>query len=169
MKNVSQSMQCWMKTNLSHLNVFDCVYCHINIHDRKLMTIPAHLNWHHSYIEQSLDLNISSRLNVGVNYWKDTDIIHKKYKEYTQKESFCKIDIIKKTENGFEIFSVAHNYPISIRNKFILKSCFTEMSKEAKKIIKLQKSILTDLRPYKQVKLKYYGLDTKCFDHYLNL
>lgn len=155
MKQVSSDMQGWVQSNLSHLGVYEGVFCHIDLNEQTLMTIPTFYNWHCQYMEQDLDLEIASRLNVGTNYWNQSSRMFNSYKNFLGNADFYKADFVVKTNTGFELFAVASRNPFACKDYITINHYFRSLSYSASKIRKAQPNIGVDLRAYQQVKTRF--------------
>ncbi len=155
MKQISQDMEHSVVSKLSHCGISECNYSYYNIDSNTFMAIPSSYDWHCQYMEQDLDLSVSSRLNTGLHYWNTEETLYQLYKKYKGESDFTKLDFVIKTDFGFEMMSVTSLKGFDMNDLTNIKSYFHHVSYHANKILKEKPNMVLELRDLKNVKDKY--------------
>tara|TARA_B100001094_G_C18170890_1_gene795021 strand:- start:389 stop:1144 length:756 start_codon:yes stop_codon:yes gene_type:complete len=155
MKQVSQDMQQWTKSNLTHLGIYECTYNYFNVHDETFMPIPMNYNWYCEYMEKGFDLSVADRLNSGSAFWKD-DSVFQAYKKCVGIEKCYKLDLVVKTTKGYEMLILAGQKPLNTKDFTLLNRAFHQVSFLAHRIRQDKPNTLIHLKPVNAIKLNHY-------------
>ena len=137
-KQISNDMQKWMHSNLSHLGVYECCYHLYDMQKQQWMSMPVMYDWYCRYLEKGFDITIQDRFNLGWSKWNEQDILYRQYKSYLKKKNIaagCKLDFISPTTNGLEALTLGVSKSVSMNEHIYIQQKFYQLSKAAQNVI----------------------------------
>lgn len=97
-----------LKRTFSHVfdwDKMDVSYVKVDLIDKFIFAMPSNYEWHLTYFDNDLDLQISERIVPGIQYWNDYSSKYSKVLLRNKKRE-TKVDICTQYKNTFEILSI---------------------------------------------------------------
>lgn len=161
MQQISSHMEQWVRSNLSTLGIYECNYSHFNVVNQTLAAIPSDCRWHYHFLEQNLDLHAAKRLNVGVQHWREDQLLFKTYKKFNFMKDFNKIDFVQKTNVGYNLVSFGSTKKLFSRDYARLMLYYHYLCKHAGKLVQQNRTLSIELRDYHNIKQRFDCLPEK--------
>ncbi len=169
MKQVSQEMQSWTKSNLTYLGIYECNYAHFDLNEASWAGIPMYYDWYCEYMEQGLDLSLASRLSQGTRYWDQTTQLYQKYNHFINTidtHSPHRLDVITKTDDGFEMLTVSSDHLLTPSEHLQVEKALRVLSHQARYITKNKPNLTMDLRCVNELKNIEFEKEGPCYSQY---
>ena len=120
----------WIKANLGYLDVNEATFMHINTKESYIHAWPTHYEWHLSYWDNDLDLQLHQRLQTNHQTWNELSQEHQQvlYRQFHQTH---KTDISIYYDGIYEILSVHTQQALSPNAYVVLKQALHALSHQA--------------------------------------
>tara|TARA_B100001094_G_scaffold333126_1_gene408863 strand:- start:928 stop:1710 length:783 start_codon:yes stop_codon:yes gene_type:complete len=151
MQEICANMQQWTRENMHSLDIYECNYSYYDLEEKIWITLPCVYPWYREYIDKSLDHLIYHRLKPGFRYWKNTDLVYRKYKgfvNYSDEQSVYKCDLIKKNKQRYELLVLSCKHPIPVEKYAQIYQKFHQISYDAHELMLENPELIHDFRGY---------------------
>lgn len=102
-------------SNIFDWDKMDVSYVKVDLIDKCIFVMPSNYDWHLTYFDSDLDLNISERIVPGIQFWNHYSSKHTETLLRNSKRE-AKVDICTQYGRVFEILSINSKRKLSLPN-----------------------------------------------------
>ncbi len=141
-------MEQWIQSNIASIGVYECCYGYYNLKTKQWMSMPTVYSWYCAYMEKGFTVQVKDRFHEGLIPWRNSDLLYREYKKHLQKKDLSigsKFDLVRKTNNGFEMLTFGTLQPVRFEDYQTLYHGLHDLSYQAHQIVQRNPDIMRPL------------------------
>ena len=148
MQSISASMEQWTQSNLASLGIYECSYGYYNLKQKQWMGMTSIYSWYCAYLEKGFTTQVKDRFQEGLIPWENSEKLYTEYQKHLKAKGLIKgskFDLVKKMDNGFEMFTFGTYKQIRLEDYQILYRSLHDLSYQAYEITQDAPYVLNSL------------------------
>lgn len=165
-KALCQQVEAWIQRHLNQLGVTEFACNFLDIQQGTFLPLGNGYCMYCEYVEQGHQYQVAQRLQPRVRIWRQNESLHQLYRtQLYNNQVFYKMDLTVKTPQGFELYVVASQKPISMTDFWQLVQPIRTFSALGHRISTRQPHALLELPAADAIIETYHQFEAASWPH----